>query len=263
MFARGATMRHWLPALFLLLAGSTVQAGPGEQDRPAATQAARSSPDFLFGRPNGSVGIRGSWIFSRAGSDWYDFVTDHLTIDKGAFNAPAVTFEVGFFLTPRIDIVAGVDMSNASTSSEYRAFVDNNRLPITQQTDLRGTTVSGSFKYALVTRGHEVGSVAWVPSRVVPYIGAGGGAQWYRLRQQGDFVDAFDSSIFRDLFESSGWAPSVHVFGGGDIQLHRRLYLTVEARYQWAAGELGPDFIDFDPIDLSGLRVGTGINIVF
>src|SRR5688500_12150304 len=113
-------MRHWLPALFLLLVGSTVQAAPGEQDRPAATQAARSSPDFLFGRPDGSVGIRGSWIFSRAGSDWYDFVTDHLTIDKGAFNAPAVTFEVGFFLTPRIDIVAGVDVSNTSTSSEYR-----------------------------------------------------------------------------------------------------------------------------------------------
>jgi hypothetical protein len=41
------------------------------------------------------------------------------------------------------------------------------------------------------------------------------------------------------------------------------MYLTVEARYEWAKGDLGRDWIDFDPIDLSGLHVGTGINFVF
>ena len=93
-----------------------------------------------------------------------------------------------------------------------------------------------------------------MPNTVVPYVGAGGGAHWYRLRQQGDFVDYVDLSVFTDVFESSGWTPSAHVFGGADIKVHRRLYVTVEARYQWAAGDLGPDWIDFDPIDLSGLR---------
>jgi hypothetical protein len=264
MFAHPATAMAYLLALVLvLLVGAPAQSTAGEQDSPPSAQAPRRSPDFLFGRPDGSVAVRGSWIFSRGGSDWYDFVTDELTIDDSAFNAPAVTFEVGFLVTPRLDIVAGLDISGSSTSSEYRDYVDNNRLPITQSTELDGTTITGGVKYALIPRGREVGNVAWVPSTVVPYVGAGAGAHWYELTQQGDFVDFVDLSIFTDVFRSSGWSPSAHVFGGADIKLLRRLYLTVEARYQWTAGKLGADWIDFDPIDLSGLQIGTGINFVF
>jgi len=152
-------MRHWLAALLVLALGATAQAAPDGQDSTSPA-ASRRSPDFFFGRPDGSFGIRGSWIFNRAGSDWYDFVTDQLTIDKGALNAPAVTFEVGVSLTPRLDVVAGVDVSSASTTSEYRRYVDNNRLPITQKTELAGTTISGSLRYALIPRGREVGSLA-------------------------------------------------------------------------------------------------------
>jgi len=256
-------MRIWLPAVLVLLACATTQAAPDQQGSPAPTQNPRKSPDFFFGRPDGSIGIRGNWVFSRAGSDWYDFVTEQLTVERGDFNGPELAFDVGFTVKPRVDIVAGVDVSNASTSSEYRNFVDNNRLPIEQKTELRGTTITGSVKYALIPRGREVGSVAWVPNTIVPYVGAGGGAHWYRLRQQGDFVDFVDNSVFTDLFESSGWKPSAHVFGGADLKLHRRLYLTIEARYQWTKGDFGPDFINFDPIDLSGFHLGTGINIIF
>ena len=263
MFAKpGVTMRIWLPAVLVLLAGATAYAGPDEQ---GSSSQPRKSPDFLFGRPDGSIGIRGNWVFSRAGSDWYDFVTKTLTVERGDFNGPEFALDVGFTVKPRVDIVVGVDVSNASTRSEYRNLVDNNRLPIEQQTELRGSTITGSVKYALIPRGREVGSVAWVPSTIVPYIGAGGGAHWYRLRQQGDFVDELDpnKAVFTDLFESSGWKPSAHVFGGADMKLHRRVYLTVEARYQWTKGDFGSDFVNFDPIDLSGLHIGTGINFIF
>lgn len=256
-------MRTWLPAMLVLLAGATAYAGPDEQGSPAPIQKPRNSPDFLFGRPNGSIGVRGNWIFSRAGSDWFDFVTRELTVERGDFNGPEFAFDLSVTLKPRLDIVASVDVSNASTSSEYRNFVDNNRLPIEQRTELRGSTITGSVKYALIPRGREVGSVAWVPTTIVPYVGAGGGAHWYRLEQQGDFVDFVDNSIFTDLFRSSGWGPSAHVFGGADLKLHRRVYLTIEARYQWTKGDFGPDFINFDPIDLSGFHIGTGISFTF
>ena len=256
-------MRYWTPVVFVLFAAVVAHAEtPGQSTQPPA-QTPRKSPDFLFGRPDGSIAVRGSWIFSRGGSDWYDFVTDQLTIDRGAFTAPAVTFEVGFYVTPRVDVLAGIDFSSTSTNSEYRNLVDNNRLPITQQTELRGTTISGSVKYALTARGREVGSVAWVPNTLVPYVGAGGGAHWFGLTQRGDFVDYVDFSIFPDVFESSGWSPSAHVFGGTDIKLNRRLYLNIEARYEWADGDLDAQWIGFDPIDLSGLRIGTGINVIF
>ena len=263
MFAPPCTMRIWLPAVLVLLACAPAHAAPDEQGSPGPPQTSRKSPDFFFSRPQGSIGIRGNWIFSRAGSDWYDFVTNELTVERGDFNGPEFAFDVAFALNSRFDLVAGVDVSNASTSSEYRNFVDNNRLPIEQQTELRGSTITGSVKYALIPRGREVGNVAWVPNTIVPYIGAGGGAHWYRLTQQGDFVDFVDLSVFNSVFRSSGWKPSAHVFGGADVKLYRRLYLRVEARYQWTKGDFGPDFISFDPIDLSGLHVGTGINVIF
>jgi hypothetical protein len=255
-------MRYLLTALLVLTTGTGAIAGPEEQDRPPF-QAPRSSPDFLFGRPNGSVGIRGSWVFARASSDWYDFVNNQLTIDDPKFNAPAIGADVAFSVSPRLDAVFSVDYSSRSQYSEYRSLVDNNRQPINQTTELRGVNLGGSLKFSLTPRGDEVGRLAWVPRGVVPYVGAGGGFYWYQLLQYGDFVDYVDYSVFNDAFDSSGWTPSVSVFGGTDVKLHRRVFLNFEARYLWAAGNLGPQWVGFEPIDLAGLRVATGINFVF
>ena len=233
---------------------------------PAACQAPpapRPSPDFLFSRPDGSVTLRGSWLFARAGSDWYDFVTDHLTLDAADFNAPGFGLDVAVAVTPRLDVQFGLDYSNAHVSSEYRDFVDNNRLPIAQQTRLRELNLSGNIKVALTERGREVSRFAWVPRRFVPYAGGGGGVLWFDVNQTGDFVDFIDLSVFTDVFRARGWAPSAQIFGGMDVRLFRRLYFMFDGRYLWAAGELGRDWIDFDPIDLAGFRLSGGINVVF
>ena len=257
-------MRFLLSALLVLATIGIAHAAPdGEQDQPSSPQVRRPAPDFLFGRPGKSLGFRGSWVFSRAGSDWYDFVGDQLTIEDGAFNAPAFGIELGISVAPRLEIVIGSEFSGTTAHSEYRHFVDNNRLPINQVTELREANIGGSLRFALTPRGREVGRLAWVPRALVPYVGAGGGASWFSLYQHGDFVDFVDLSIFTDAFESSGWAPSAHVFGGAEIKLHRRVYLTVETRYLWAAGDLGVEWIDFDPIDLAGLRLSTGVNFTF
>jgi hypothetical protein len=254
-------MRFCPIVLLALLIGLPATAAaddpPPQQPRPQAT------PDFLFGTPKASIGVRGTWVLQRAGSDWYDFVTDELTLEKKDFNGPAISADVGVSLHPRFDLVFGVDFSEAGSDSEYRDFVDNRRLPITQETVLQELNLSASVKVALLERGREVGRFAWVPRTVVPYVGAGGGAIYYRLRQTGDFVDSFDRSIFTDAFLSQGWGPSGHVFGGVDVKVHRRLFVTFDARYLWAAADLGREWIDFDPIDLAGLRLSGGVNVVF
>ena len=233
---------------------------------PAAAQPQappRPSPDFLFARPDGSIALRGSWLFARAGSDWYDFVTDQLTVDTKDFNAPGFGFDLSIAVAPRLDVQFGLDYSNARVTSEYRDFVDNNRLPITQQTHLRELNFSGNIKVALTERGREVSRFAWVPRRVVPYAGGGAGMIWFDVNQTGDFVDFVDLSVFTDVFRSRGWTPSGQVFGGVDLRLFKRLYVMFDGRYLWAAGDLGRDWIDFDPIDLAGFRVSGGINVVF
>ena len=64
-------------------------------------------------------------------------------------------------------------------------------------------------------------------------------------------------------FRSEGWAPSAHAFGGADIQVYKRLYLSLEGRFTWVHADLGRDFIDFEPMDLGGFRFGAGLNFVF
>jgi hypothetical protein len=166
-------------------------------------------------------------------------------------------------MTPRLDLAGGVEFGKSSTGSEYRSFVDNDRLPIEQETSLRQTNLTASLRMSLIPRGREVSRLAWVPSTVTPYIGVGGGMVWYELRQVGDFVDFVDLSVFPAQLTSRGWAPSAHVLGGVDVKVWRRVYVTMEGRYVWAHADLGEDFTGFDPIDLAGARATAGINIVF
>ena len=248
-------MRMWLPLLLVLaIAGTANAQNPAPPRRP--------TPDFLFGRPDGTIGIRASWLSGRAGSDWYDFVTDQLTLERKNFNGPGIGTDIGITVASRVDLMVGIDYSQSTNASEYRRLVDNNRLPIEQVTVLRGANITGGLKFALTERGREVGRLAWVPRKTVPYIGAGGGVMWFQLRQNGDFVDYVDSSVFSDVFESKGWTPTAHVFGGVDLRVLRRAYVTFDARYTWASADLGRDWIDFDPLDLSGLRVSAGFNFI-
>lgn len=250
----------------LVLVGFVVAAeasAQGRRDRPEPVPDGPARPDFLFSPPKVSVGFRGNWLFARAGSDWYSFVTDQLTINHKDFNAPGFAADVGISITPKAEAVIGVEFSNASTASEYRRFVDNNRLPIQQNTRLRTVNLTGSVKYSLMDRGFQVSRLAWVPRGWIPYVGAGGGVLRYDLEQFGDFIDFVDNSVFGSSFRSSGWAPLAQAFGGVDVRVMRRVYVTLDARYQWAAAGLGSTWIDFDPIDLAGFKLAAGASLVF
>jgi hypothetical protein len=223
-----------------------------------------ASPDFFFGRPRGSVGVRGNWLFARAKSDWYSFVTDQLTLARKDFNGPGVATDVGIAVSRRADAVFGVEFNRSSKDSEYRDFVDNNRLPINQTTRLRTTVLSGGIKFALVERGLEVSRLAWVPKHVVPYVGGGGGAVYYDLLQSGDFVDYRTSGIFASTLSSAGWAPMAQAFAGVDVRVLKRVYVTLDGRYQWSNATLGGrDWVDFEPIDLNGFKLAAGASVIF
>ena len=114
-------------------------AGPGpDQGPPPPGGSARPAPppEFWFGQPRASVGVRGSWLFAREGSDFFTFVQDQFTINSGDFNAPGIAVDVGVAINPRADVLFGFEYSGASRNSEYREFVDNNDLPITQESSL-------------------------------------------------------------------------------------------------------------------------------
>ena len=231
---------------------------------PAAAQSS-PSPDFLFGSPKGMIGFRSGWLFASANSDLFTFVQQHLTVDQKDFNAPAIGVDVEIAAAPRVSAIGGFEYSRASKNSEYRDFVDNQRLPIQQTTRLSEWNLSGSVKFAITPRGRDISSRAWIPAALTPYVGAGGGFLHYEFLQTGDFIDVDTPAmdIFTDTFQSSGWTPSGHVFGGVDVRLYKRLYLSGEGRYLWSSSTPDPDFIDFEPIDLAGFKATVGIHYMF
>ena len=250
-------MRFFLTLLVVLSAAapSAAQTRSNPPRRPA--------PDFLFGKPHGSLTVRGSWLFARGGSDWYDFVTDRLTLDRKDFNAPGFGVDGNIPITTRLDAQVSFDINRWNMLSEYRDVFDNIRRPIEQTTTLREMNFSGNVRYALTERGRELSRLVWVPRTVVPYVGAGAGVLHYKLEQVGDFVDFVDLSVFPSAFASNAWTPSAQGFGGVDIRVLKRLNVTVDGRYLWAASDLGRDWIDFEPIDLAGFRLSGGVNFVF
>jgi hypothetical protein len=254
------------PAIGILAAAlllTLASAGPASAEPPADPPAAGSAGDFLVHRPRGAVGISGGWLFAFASSDLYDFFESELTIERSDFDAPLIRVEAAIVVSARLQVLVDVDISRTSVDSEYREFIGTDGLPIVQTTSLDKTAVTGSVKYALSPRGDQVSALVWVPRRVVPYAGGGGGVMKYNLEQSGDFVDREDLGVFTDSFSSDGWAPTLHAFGGVDIRLFRMLFLGIEGRYVWSAADLGADFVGFDPIDLSGFVTSVGVSWVF
>jgi hypothetical protein len=252
--------------LWVVVLGLGLAADARAQDSappPSSPAADFGSRDFLFGRPRGSVGFRGNWLFARANSEWYSFVTDQLSLSRKDFNAPGFAADVGFAVSRRADAVFAVEFNQSTQESEYRHFEDNNGLPINQTTRLWTTGLSGSVKFALVERGLEVSRLAWVPKHIVPYVGAGGGALRYDLQQYGDFVDFRTLRVFSSTLKSAGWAPMVQAFAGVDVLVLKRVYVTLDGRYQWSNATLGNDWVDFDPIDLAGFKLAAGASFVF
>ena len=211
---------------------------------------------------------------ARAESDFYDFVNEELFVRRSAddnhenpdhgllnFNAPGIGFDFGFGVNSRLDVRVGIDYAESLNESELRNFIGEDGLPFTQRTELSQVELRGELAFALAPRGRAIGQYAWIPSRVVPYVGAGLGFVRYDLAQVGEFVD--DLGYFEDAFGSNGWGLGLHLFGGADIRVSRQVYLNVEARHVEASGELGEEFAGFEPLDLSGLRIGAGVRFVF
>jgi hypothetical protein len=256
-----------MPFVFLVLflppglfAGS--EAAAEQAYRPRANtqnEIEETNADFLFQESIGFLGFRVGGFYPRTNNDIFNFVTSELTLEKKDFRAFDVGVDFGFSLYERVDLVFSLDKSERSKNSEFRYFVDEIGLPITQTTTYSQQLLTIGFKYLLVPRGRQVGRYAWLPSRIVPFVSAGAGILSYTFKQHGDFVDSTTLEIFPAAFESSGTAPTIYLGGGADIRLFQAAYLTLDLRYSWAKHDMEGDFVGFDPIDLSGLRMTAGL----
>ena len=225
--------------------------------------AAQSADGFLFKQPNVAVKFETGYGFQRASSEIFDFVTTEHTLERDDFDAPYIGGEIAVRLHEQVDLTLSIGYQGSSKLSEFRDFVGTDDLPIEQVTELRIVPAVVGVKYYLQPRGRSIGRFAWVPTDLVPYVGAGIGVASYRFEQYGEFIDFDTFDIFYDEFVSEQDAFLARAVAGLDYSLSERFLLSAEGRYGWASSEMGRDFVDFDNIDLDGLQLVVGIAVRF
>jgi hypothetical protein len=265
-------------ALMLLLPPQAIEAQtPGQ---PAAAgfasgavtsaSASASNPDFLFRAPRYTLTLR-SGLFSLRANDapgtFFDVTTENFTADRSDFRSLQLGAELAVALNPRLDLTLAFDGGSVDVNHESRIFEEVDGTPIFQSTRIRsGPAAQIGLRGYVLPRGEQLSSLAWVPTRVAPFVGAGVGYGGYDVRQWGDFAFTTDEGDFiqYDDLTGSGGAGLLYASGGADVSLRRNLALTLEARYQWSESELGGDFRFSDPtLDLSGLRLTAGLSVRF
>jgi len=224
---------------------------------------AQGGDGFLFRPPRVTLKFETGYAFQRARSDIFDFTVDQLTIERRDFDSPYVGGELAVWVSERLDVAINVGYQSSAIASEFRRLVDQDDLPIEQVTQLRTVPTTISAKLYLRDRGRTIGSFAWIPTGITPFVGAGIGVTWYTFQQIGDFVDFDTSEIFIDRLYSDGEAFLGQARAGVDVSLGGQFLLTAEARYGWASGVLDGSFSGFDKMDLDGLQLVGGISVRF
>jgi hypothetical protein len=228
---------------------------------PVVAQSTLGGDGFQFKPPVVTLTLRGGYDRPFGSGDIYSFTTRQLTLSKNDFAAYSAQFDLGFNLSPRVQLVIGGGTARSDKASEFRKYIDSNDQPIEQSTRLRRIPLTIGARYALRPTGEQIGRFAWIPSRLVPWAGAGVGSMNYSFSQVGDFVDVQTLNVFPQTLESSGWAPMAYANIGGDLGISTHLLLTGDLRYTFARGKLDGGFVGFNNIDLSGAAATMGFTL--
>ncbi len=235
--------------------------------RPGAVQP----PDFLFQEPRASLDLRVGMLFPRARSDVFQESMQELMLTRRNLDGLTGAVDLGFRLLPRLDALLGLAVSHAAKNADVRATqcgdtlatntcIDNNDVPLRQNTTLTEVPITAGLRAYLLPRGQQIGHFVWVPARVAPYVGAAAGMVYYRFARSGDFVGpAPDYTVTTDEFQAEGWTPIGQVLAGVDVRLSRRAAIKAEARYSWASGGAG-SFTGFNGVDLAGVQTTLGLS---
>jgi hypothetical protein len=212
----------------------------------------------LFSPPHATLSLRGGFGRANASSDVFSFVTERLTVDRGDFSGLSLAGDLAFRVHSRVDLLLGTGITTRVKRSEDRDFIGTDDLPIEQRTTFRRIPIMAGLKLHLRPEGRTISKLAWVPSKVSPYVAAGGGMMYYLFKQDGEFVDYKTFDVFRTSLKSSDVAAMAFGAVGTTYSLTTHVGLNAEVRYEKARGALSSDFRGFSPIDLSGVGLTAG-----
>ena len=241
------------------LAGAAAVLAVALAAAPARGQTG-SGDGYLFGMPNAQFTLRAGYAQPGASSDLFTESFTDFTLSKRNLGSMDLGAELGIRLAPRLDLTLGAEFAGRSSKSDYRRFEDNNNQPIEQTTTFQRVPLTAGLKAYLTPRGRSVGTLAWIPASISPWIGAAAGTTWYRFRQEGDFIEPSTLVVYPDKLESSGWGLAWQGMAGVDLSLSARTAVTLDARYTKSHAALDQKYFKgYEDLDLSGASIALGL----
>ncbi len=239
-----------LPLCLAFLLVPAVATAQGERER-----------GYLFQAPRATLSLYGGLVSPTTQSDLWQFTFDQFTLGRRDFLGFNRGVDLALAVGSRFDVVISFANDAQSRQSESRDYVDQDDQPIQQRTELVRSAFGLGLRYSVLDKGRRIGSLSWIPARVVPHVGVSTGFLYYRFQQQGDFVDAETLEIFPDFYRSVGRTGYVRGEIGTGFTISPSLVLNTELRYLRAQGSVEPTFTGFQPLDLSGVTATLGFTI--
>lgn len=224
---------------------------------------AQSGDGYLLKKPRMTLKFETGYAFQQTNSDIFDFLVEEHTLDGSDFNAPFFGAELGIRMSERLDLTLALGFQESSQQSEFREWVDQDDLPITQVTGLSQLPATVGVKFFPFPRGRSIGRLAWVPRGVSPFFGGSVGLVAYDFEQFGDFIDYDTLDVFYDDFFSEGQAFLARTSAGVNVSVGPQFLFSLEGRYSWAQANMEGDYFGFAPIDLDGFQLIGGLAVRF
>lgn len=187
-------------------------------------------------------------------------VCELYAVDLGAFDGVYGGIEFNQVIAKNVEAAIHFDWYSKTVDTFYRDYERPDRTNILQSLRLRTAPLGVSLRFVPTSK----------RVKFAPFVGGGIDAVFYRYEEYGDFIDFFDPdlAIYADHFVDDGVAFGLHALGGIRFYVNRDFAIVGEARYQWAAADMGDDFAPNEPglvnrIDLSGWTWTVGVHVRF
>ena len=184
-------------------------------------------------------------------SEYWDDVERDFTGDIGNYENASFGIDYLLNLNRHTGLLFSGTAFEGDTTHAYRGFVDNFGDRIRHDTTLGIATATLGVVFHFAPE-----------AAISPYIGAGGGAFFWNLEEDGDFIDFGPNpdEIFSARLKSDGVTFGHYWLAGLEAPITDRVSLFAEGRWTRAKDELSGDFENFGDIDLSGRQYAVGIS---
>ncbi len=235
-------------------------------------------PGFVF---SDLVTFKVGYFLPRANSDLWKLEFDQMSFTKDDFQDTVFCFTYEYFLSNQVSLTLGLDgYSQKKVGSymnyvgdvvedQYYAFDYGEGSPISHVFTVAITPLQASIKLTPMGR----------RASVIPYVGGGVGLYIWTVRMQGDTVDFANPQEFydqdldkvvtgysilpADIRHESKLTIGFHGFLGIMVPVANRISVEGEFKFNYASGNLEPEFQNFENFDLSAYQITIGINYWF